>query len=125
MRLGNLDLPSETCRLVGDVLGHIGNKWAVFIIVLLKDGSLRFSQIERNVGTISKKMLTLTLRDLERDGFVTRTVTPIIPPRVDYELTPLGRDVLSPLSALADWALANREEVERSRRGFDARVGAG
>ncbi len=123
MRLGHLDLPSETCRLVGDILGRVGDKWAVFIIVLLKNGSLRFSQIDKSVGTISKKMLTLTLRNLERDGFVTRTVTPTIPPRVDYALTALGLDVLSPLDTLANWALLNREKVERSRRAFDARIG--
>ncbi len=123
MRLGYLDLPTETCRTVGDILGRIGDKWAVFIIILLKDGSLRFSEMERVVGTISKKMLATTLRNLERDGFVTRRVTPTTPPRVDYALTDLGRDLLNPMDALALWALSHREEVLANRRAFDDAAG--
>ncbi|WP_167509126.1 winged helix-turn-helix transcriptional regulator [Corallococcus sicarius] len=120
MKLGHLDLPSEVCRSVGDVLGRIGDKWSVLVIVMLADGSLRFSELRRAIGTVSQKMLTATLRGLERDGYLTRTVTPTIPPRVDYALTEMGRDVLTPLNALAHWALARREQVEAARRAYDA-----
>ncbi|OJH41739.1 winged helix-turn-helix transcriptional regulator [Cystobacter ferrugineus] len=123
MKLGNLNLPSEVCRSVGDVLGRVGDKWAVLVIVTLADGSQRFNELRRGIGTVSQKMLTATLRGLERDGYVTRKVTPTIPPRVDYELTQLGRDVLVPLNALAQWALAHREHVEAARKTYDERVG--
>ncbi|RKG85615.1 transcriptional regulator [Corallococcus sp. CA049B] len=122
MKLGNLDLPSEVCRSVGDVLGRIGDKWSVLVIVLLADHPLRFSELRRTIGTVSQKMLTATLRGLERDGYLTRTVTPTIPPRVDYALTEMGRDVLVPLNALAHWALARREQVEAARRAYDAKA---
>ncbi|MFO1237548.1 MAG: helix-turn-helix domain-containing protein [Alphaproteobacteria bacterium] len=121
MRLGNLNLPSEVCRSVGDVLGRIGDKWAVLIMVMLKEGDQRFGDLQRRIPPISKKMLTATLRGLERDGYLTRTVTPSIPPRVDYALTEMGRDVLKPLNALAQWALDHRTKVEAARRAYDAR----
>lgn len=121
MRLGHLNLPSDVCRAVGDVLGRIGDKWAVMIIVMLKQRPLRFSELETRIPTVSKKMLTSTLRHLERDGYVLRTVTPSIPPRVDYELTDMGRDVLVPLSALANWALSHREMVAKARKAYDGR----
>lgn len=120
MRLGNVEIPSETCRLVGDILGHVGDKWAVLLIVLLRQGPRRFSELERDVGTVSKKMLTLTLRHLERDGYVSRKVTPSIPPRVDYALTPLGQEVMGPLEILAQWALDNRQRVVAARSSYDA-----
>lgn len=122
MRLGNLDLTSEACRAVGDVLGRIGDKWSVLIIVLLSDGPLRFSALRNEIGTISQKMLTTTLRGLERDGFVTRTVTPSIPPKVEYALTDLGREVRRPLNALANWALEHRDHVAAARAAYDARA---
>lgn len=120
MRLGHLDLPSDTCRAVGEVLGRIGDKWSVLIIVLLSDGPLRFNALRKEIGTISQKMLTMTLRGLERDGFVTRTVTPSIPPKVEYALTDLGRDVRLPLNTLATWALEHREQVAAARAAYDA-----
>ncbi|EPX56656.1 Transcriptional regulator, HxlR family [Cystobacter fuscus DSM 2262] len=95
----------------------------MLVIVTLADGSQRFNELRRGIGTVSQKMLTATLRGLERDGYVTRKVTPTIPPRVDYELTQLGRDVLVPLDALAHWALAHREHVEAARKAYDERVG--
>ncbi|AKF04617.1 Transcriptional regulator, HxlR family protein [Sandaracinus amylolyticus] len=103
------------------MLDHIGDKWAILVIRMLSDGPLRFSELKRDIGSVSQKMLTSTLRNLERDGFVTRHVTPSIPPRVDYELTAMGRDVMVPLNALAEWALRNRARVERSRRSFDTK----
>ena len=124
MRLGDLNVPLETCRLVGDILHHVGDKWSVLIIVLLRDGSWRYSELEREIGTVSKKMLTSTLRNLERDGFVTRTVTPTIPPRVDYALTALGREVMEPLDVLARWALDNSSRITAARDAYDGRDAA-
>ncbi len=120
MRLGNVEIPRETCRLVGNILGHVGDKWSVLIIVLLRERSWRYSELEREIGTVSKKMLTTTLRNLERDGFVDRTVTPSIPPRVDYALTDLGREVMEPLDVLARWALDNSQRVIAARTRYDA-----
>lgn len=106
---------SHDCRPVGEILNQIGGKWTVLIINLLSDGPLRFSEIKRQVGGISQKVLTATLRDLEMDGFVTRTVTPSIPPRVDYELTELGIDLQKPLDILGKWAVDNRPHVLAAR----------
>lgn len=120
MRLGNVEIPRETCRLVGEILGHVGDKWSVLIIVLLRQRDMRYSELEREIGTVSKKMLTTTLRNLERDGFVSRTVTPTIPPRVDYALTDLGREVMEPLDLLARWALDNNQRILAARQAYDA-----
>lgn len=111
---------SGNCRAVADVLARIGDKWTVYVVKLLANGSMRFNEIRRAVPAISQRMLSLTLRGLERDGLVTRTVTPSIPPRVDYELTPMGLTLIEPLRAVGVWALANREYVENSRAKFDA-----
>ena len=86
---------------------------------MLARGSMRFTEIKRSIGSISQKVLTTTLRGLERDGYLSRTVTPSIPPRVDYELTALGHDVLVPVMGLATWALSQRHRVERARAAFD------
>jgi DNA-binding HxlR family transcriptional regulator len=114
----NGELPSD-CRSVNEILARVGDKWSVLVVSLLGDGPLRFSELRRLIGGISQKMLTTTLRGLERDGFVTRTVTPTIPPRVDYELTALGRDLLVPVKALGNWAKRNRARVEKARERFD------
>ncbi len=95
----NAHLESD-CRGVASILARVGDKWSVFVIMLLGDGPRRFNEIKRMVGGISQRMLTLTLRGLERDGLVTRTVFPTIPPRVDYELTDLGRGLWQPVEAL-------------------------
>lgn len=92
------DRASEDCRAISSVLARVGDKWSVLIIVLLGDGPKRFNEIKRMVGGISQRMLTLTLRGLDRDGLVTRTVFPTVPPRVDYELTSLGRGWRAPTS---------------------------
>jgi DNA-binding HxlR family transcriptional regulator len=110
--------PHHDCRPVGEILHQIGGKWTVLIISRLGNGSLRFGEIKRAIGGISQKVLTATLRDLEMDGFVTRTVTPSIPPRVDYELTDLGRDLLVPVRALGQWATENRPKVLDARRQY-------
>jgi len=109
------------CLFVREVLGRIGDKWSVLIVVLLGDGARRFSELKRTIDGISQRMLTLTLRGLERDGLVIRTVFPTVPPRVDYALSPLGRTLLKPVSELANWAKANQAEIERGRADFDRR----
>jgi DNA-binding HxlR family transcriptional regulator len=109
------------CRAVASVLARVGDKWSVFVIMLLGNGPRRFNEIKRMVGGISQRMLTLTLRGLERDGLVTRTVFPTIPPRVDYELTELGRGLSRPVQALGMWASDHRTEIEGARARFDRR----
>jgi DNA-binding HxlR family transcriptional regulator len=106
---------------LSDLLERIGGKWAVLVIRQLNHGPHRFSELKRSIEGISQKMLTATLRDLERDGFISRTVTPSIPPRVDYELTELGLDLRVPLHALATWAVENRERVHAARERFAQR----
>src|SRR5215475_10168236 len=109
------------CRAVASVLSMVGDKWSVLVIMLLIDGPRRFNELKRMIGGISQRMLTLTLRALERDGLVTRTVFPTIPPRVDYELTDLGRGLAEPVKALGQWAFEHLPEIEGARTGFDAR----
>lgn len=112
-------LPSD-CRAVSDVLARVGDKWSVLVVTGLGDGRKRFNELRRAIGGISQRMLTLTLRGLERDGLVTRTVFPTVPPRVDYELTSLGRDLLRPVSALGAWAIRNQPKIEKARSRYDA-----
>jgi DNA-binding HxlR family transcriptional regulator len=111
----------EGCRGVASVLARVGDKWSVFVIMMLFDGPKRFNEIKRLIDGISQRMLTLTLRGLERDGLVTRTVFPTIPPRVDYELTDLGRGLSQPVMALGEWAINHQTEIESARARFDAR----
>ncbi len=113
---------SEDCRAVSAILVRIGDKWSVLIVALLGGGPRRFNEIKRMVGGISQRMLTLTLRGLERDGLVTRTVTPTNPPRVDYALTDIGLSLWQPVEALGNWARANRTKIESARRNFDDRL---
>jgi DNA-binding HxlR family transcriptional regulator len=109
------------CRGVASILARVGDKWSVFVIMLLGNGPRRFNELKRMVGGISQRMLTLTLRGLERDGLVTRTVFPTIPPRVDYELTDLGRGLSKPVVALGEWVMAHQAEIEDARARFDRR----
>ena len=106
-------------RPVGDILALIGDKWTVLIMGALRDGRRRFSELKRDVEGISQKMLSMKLRALERDGLVKRTFFAVIPPRVDYELTALGEQLLGPLEGLAEFALMHQFQVEASRRRFD------
>ena len=110
----------DSCRAVASVLARVGDKWSVFVIMTLIGGPQRFNELKRTIGGISQRMLTLTLRALERDGLVTRTVFPTIPPRVDYELTRLGHSLLEPVSSLSLWARQNRSAIETARRQFDS-----
>lgn len=121
---GNLHEPSD-CRAISEVLSRVGDKWTVLVVSTLGGGPKRFNELRRALGSISQRMLTLTLRALERDGLVTRTVFPSIPPRVDYELTELGRSLLDPVSALSLWARKNRPCIEDARKRFDAGEGRG
>ncbi|QND51988.1 helix-turn-helix transcriptional regulator [Phyllobacterium sp. 628] len=114
---------TSACTAVNHILARVGDKWTVLVINYLGNGSMRFNELRRTINGISQKMLTSTLRGLERDGFVTRTVYPTIPPRVDYELTDLGRELLVPVRGLADWAIANEQRVGNARAKFDAAHG--
>jgi len=116
---GNLHVP-EHCRAVSEVLDRVGDKWSVLVVVMLGDGPRRFNELRRSIATISQRMLTLTLRGLERDGLVRRTVFATIPPRVDYELTDLGRSLLTPVGALGRWAREHHAKIVRARERFDA-----
>ena len=116
---GNLHV-AEDCRAVSEVLARVGDKWSVLVVSTLGGGPRRFNELRKALGSISQRMLTLTLRALERDGLVTRTVYPTIPPRVDYELTRLGRSLLEPVSELGLWARRNRPAIAQARERFDA-----
>ncbi len=115
----NLEV-AEDCRAVSEVLARVGDKWTVLVVSALGEGPMRFNELRRALGSISQRMLTLTVRGLERDGLVTRTLFPTIPPRVDYELTKLGHSLLEPVSRLGLWARQNRSAIEAARRRFDA-----
>ena len=116
----NLHVP-EDCRAVSEVLSRVGDKWTILVVGELGNGPRRFNEIRRSLGSISQRMLTLTLRNLERDGLVTRTVTPSIPPRVDYELTELGHSLAGPIQALGAWAFDNMAQIDAPQTAYDAK----
>jgi DNA-binding HxlR family transcriptional regulator len=120
MSPGNKNV-SDDCMMIREVLSLVGDKWSVQVVAMLGRGPMRFSVLRRSIEGISQRMLTLTLRGLERDGLITRLVTPTVPPRVDYELTRLGRTLLEPVSGLVQWAGRNREKLQAARNEFDAR----
>lgn len=109
----------ETCRPVRQILARVGDKWSVLIVMALRDGPRRFNEVKRAIGTISQRMLTLTLRGMERDGLVRRTVFPTIPPRVEYELTELGHSLRAPVEQLGHWAIEHELRVVEAQRRFD------
>src|SRR3977135_3247269 len=115
----NLHVP-EDCRAVSEVLDRIGDKWSVLVVAMLGEGPKRFNELRRAIASISQRMLTLTLRGLERDGLITRTMFPTIPPRVDYALTEVGCSLLTPVNALGPWARQNRHKIQQARVQFDA-----
>lgn len=121
---GNICHTTDACE-VRHVLDRIGDKWSMLVIVLLGPGPRRFTALRREIDGISQRMLTLTLRQLERDGIVSRTIFPVVPPRVDYALTPLGHSLLDATRAIVDWTIAHREEIASSRLVYDARHEAG
>ena len=106
---------------VRQILDRVGDKWSLLVISLLGPGPRRFMELRRDIGGISQRMLTLTLRQLERDGLVQRTVFPVVPPRVEYRLTPLGATLLESIQGLVSWVLANREEIATARATYDTR----
>jgi DNA-binding HxlR family transcriptional regulator len=110
---------ASECPAVREVLNRVGDKWSVLVVALLGDGKKRFGELRRTIEGISQRMLTLTLKGLERDGLVTRTVYPTIPPRVEYELTRLGRSLLTPITELGNWAAQNRERIHAARNKYD------
>jgi DNA-binding HxlR family transcriptional regulator len=105
---------------VRHVLDGIGDKWTILVLTALKSGTQRFTQLRKSIPDISQRMLTVTVRKLERDGFVTRTVTPSIPPRVDYALTDMGTSLVEQLSPLAAWALDHRDPIAKARAIYDS-----
>lgn len=111
---------ASECPAVREVLNRVGDKWSVLVVALLGDGRKRFSELRREIEGISQRMLTLTLKGLERDGLVTRTVVPAVPVRVEYDLTRLGRSLLVPISQLGEWAANNRESIQAARERYDA-----
>lgn len=108
-------------RAIRDVLDRIGDKWSLLVIATLREGRLRFGELREHIPGISQRMLTLTLRQLERDGLIVRTAFAEVPPRVEYELTRLGRTLIELASALGDWATENRPTIEASRAAYDVR----
>ena len=117
-------LEHPACPLTRELLTRIGDKWSVLVIVLLGEHPRRFGELKRAVEGISQRMLTLTLRCLERDGLVVRSVFPTVPPRVEYALSLLGATLLKTLTELANWVIENRDEIERARAKFDRREAA-
>lgn len=116
--LANLHDP-ERCRAASDVLARVGDKWSVLIVMVLGQGTMRFSELKRHIGSISQRMLTRTLRGLERDGLISRTAYPTRLARVDYTLTPLGRSLHEPALLLSSWSVDNYQAIQASRQIYD------
>ena len=123
MSQGNSDV---SCQVAGhpvcsmrEVLDRIGGKWAIGVLVEATRGPVRFTELERTIRGISRRMLTLTLRNLERDGLLTRTVYPTVPPRVEYAATPMARELYDSLVALIDWAERHRDAIAAARQAYD------
>lgn len=115
------DSDHSQCQMISSLLDRVGDKWTVMVVGVLADGPVRFNAIMREVGGVSHRMLTLTLRGLERDGIVERRAFPTIPPKVEYELTPLGQSLVEPLEQVMNWVRLNQEIIEKARGAFDAR----
>lgn len=116
---GTIAVDHSQCRRVAPILAKVGDKWSILIVMTLAGGTRRFSELKRAIDGISQRMLTLTLRGLERDGLVRREVFPTIPPRVDYALTDLGRSLCVPVMALGTWVQDNLDEIDGARAAFD------
>ena len=114
------DPANPVCRTISTLISRIGDKWTVLVVSTLGEGSKRFNELRREIPSVSQRMLTLTLRNLERDGLVSRAVTPSILPRVDYALPELGCSLLKPVNALSQWALDNVEAIHEAQARFDA-----
>ena len=114
------DPTNPVCQTIAGLLQRIGDKWSVLVVETLGSGSKRFNELRREIPAVSQRMLTLTLRNLERDGLVNRTVTPSIPPRVDYELTDLGKSLLGPICGLVSWSMDNVGAIHEAQARYDA-----
>ena len=114
------DPTNPVCRTISTLLSRIGDKWTVLVVQTLGEGPKRFNELRREIPSVSQRMLTLTLRNLERDGLVNRTVTPTITPRVDYELTALGQSLQKPICGLATWATENVDAIHKAQAAYDA-----
>jgi DNA-binding HxlR family transcriptional regulator len=112
----------EACRPIGEILSRFGDKWTVAVLGVLGDKRMRFKELHRAIDGISQRMLTVTVRNLERDGFLIRTVYPTIPPRVEYELSDLGRSLKEALAPVGAWISDNHKDIEASRRQFDEKA---
>ncbi|KAA5606392.1 helix-turn-helix transcriptional regulator [Roseospira marina] len=123
MKQGNIQ-ETSTCNPLTEALSRIGDKWTIQVVMELEADPKRFSELRRAVGGISQKMLTLTLRALERDGLVTRTVYPTKPPSVEYALTDLGKEMVVPVRALGGWVIENLPRIASARQRFDAEAGS-
>lgn len=126
MSLSHTEMPAELpapdsdgCLATREILDRIGDKWSLYIVAMLANGPQRFNALKRSIDGISQRMLTLTLRGLERDGLLTRTMYPTIPPRVDYELTEMGRTLLEPVMALVNWANQKQLAIAEAHKRFD------
>jgi DNA-binding HxlR family transcriptional regulator len=117
-----LQLESAGCRNVSPVLNRVGDKWSVLIVMILSEGPRRFNELKRQIDGISQRMLTLSLRGLERDGLVSRTVEPTVPPRVTYALTELGESLKEPVEQLGRWAITHIGCIRAAQHRFDARL---
>ena len=118
MKPRHMHLPAD-CRAISDVLARVGDKWSVLVVTRLGPGPMRFNELRRTIGGISQRMLTQSLRDLQRDGLIARRVYPTVPPSVDYRLTDLGRSLIEPLAGLIRWAEAQAEAIADAREAFD------
>ncbi|AEF45467.1 transcriptional regulator, HxlR family [Serratia sp. AS12] len=118
------DLQNADCQKISQVLARVGEKWSILIIMLLANGPRRFTEIKRAINGISQRMLTLCLKGLERDGLIKRTVIAVMPPHVEYELTPLGHSLTEPVIGLGMWASRHIADIDAAREAFDARAAA-
>ena len=120
MKQGNHDV--TTCQRISEMLARVGDKWTLLVLRVLGRGACRFNALQRQIGDISQKMLSTTLRNLERDGLVSRTVTPVTPPQVEYALTPLGHDFFPVVTGIAEWTVRNMSSIEAARATYDGRA---
>jgi DNA-binding HxlR family transcriptional regulator len=121
MSVRHIDVCDTASCEIRDLLDRLADKWSLLVVELLGTGKRRFSELHREIDEISQRMLTLTLRHLERDGLINRTVHPVVPPRVDYELTPLGHSLLAAIEPLVTWTRAHREQIATARTTYDTR----
>lgn len=125
MSLNNVkisELSPEQCISVREILDRVGDRWSIYVVAQLREGPQRFNALQRAIEGISQRMLTRTLRSLERDGLISRTVYPTNPPQVEYELTPLGASLVQSLMVLLNWADSNCNQIQNARANYDARA---